>query len=174
VLVEKEWLAFGHRFRTRAAEGVPCFLQFLDAAWQLLLQHPTAFEYTEAFLLAVADMHDGTIADSARFRADNEAERRRNGSRDASPWDGLLSEEATEYRNPRYASHPDGRLELAPDGVELSDASAAAAASPTAASAPSRLLVDARASSLLVCPLLVRLATSTRATEAGRGSARLV
>lgn len=43
-LVEKEWVSFGHRFATRQAEGVPIFLQFLDAVHQLVLQFPAAFE----------------------------------------------------------------------------------------------------------------------------------
>ena len=63
VLVEKEWLAFGHQFRIRllhgdcpkASERSPCFLQFLDCVWQIHRQFPTAFEFNEAFLMAVAD-----------------------------------------------------------------------------------------------------------------------
>jgi myotubularin-related protein 1/2 len=63
VLVEKEWLAFGHQFRIRllhgdcpkATERSPCFLQFLDCVWQIHRQFPTAFEFNEAFLMVVAD-----------------------------------------------------------------------------------------------------------------------
>ncbi len=61
VLVEKDWLAFGHQFEWRHGQVVgdeqkkreraPIFLQFLSCAWQLMCQHPTAFEFSSAFLV---------------------------------------------------------------------------------------------------------------------------
>ena len=55
VLVEKEWCAFGHKFRDRCGHGSaahhsersPVFVQWLDVVWQLLEQHPVAFEFSE-------------------------------------------------------------------------------------------------------------------------------
>ena len=62
VLVEKEWLAFGHKFAQRnglikdkAREVSPIFLQFLEAAWHLSRQFPRAFEFNERLLL---ELHD--------------------------------------------------------------------------------------------------------------------
>jgi hypothetical protein len=43
ILIEKEWLSFGHKFTTRCGhlngdskEVSPIFTQFLDAVWQVL------------------------------------------------------------------------------------------------------------------------------------------
>ncbi|XP_030042830.1 myotubularin-related protein 11 isoform X2 [Microcaecilia unicolor] len=63
-LVQKEWVAAGHPFQQRInllkeadKEESPVFLLFLDCMWQLLQQFPTAFEFTEAYLIA---LHDST------------------------------------------------------------------------------------------------------------------
>ncbi len=60
VLVEREWLEFGHKFADRCALGIytedtnercPIFLQFLDCMHQLIKQFPCAFQFNEAFLV---------------------------------------------------------------------------------------------------------------------------
>lgn len=64
VLIEKEWLSFGHKFQSRIGHGdsnyndsdrSPVFLQFLDCTAQLIFQFPTAFEFNEDFLITIAD-----------------------------------------------------------------------------------------------------------------------
>ena len=66
ILVEKEWLSFGHKFAQRHGHGTfspkykdtqraPIFLQFVDCCWQLLQQFPTSFEWNERMLLMVVD-----------------------------------------------------------------------------------------------------------------------
>ncbi|KQK80577.1 Myotubularin-related protein 2 [Amazona aestiva] len=64
VLVEKEWLSFGHRFQLRVGHGdknhadadrSPVFLQFIDCVWQMTRQFPTAFEFNEYFLITILD-----------------------------------------------------------------------------------------------------------------------
>lgn len=60
MLVEKEWLAFGHKFTDRCGmlsgdvkETSPIFTQFLESVWQLTNQYPTAFQFNEQFLLEI-------------------------------------------------------------------------------------------------------------------------
>lgn len=66
VLVEQEWCAFGHQFRSRSGQANGCsyweddntspvFLQFVDAVWQLLRQFPSSFEFNERYLIALLD-----------------------------------------------------------------------------------------------------------------------
>jgi len=60
VLVEKEWLEFGHKFADRCGQGAasedvnercPVFLQWLDCVHQLLRQFPCSFQFNETFLV---------------------------------------------------------------------------------------------------------------------------
>ncbi|XP_062570524.1 myotubularin-related protein 4-like [Saccostrea cucullata] len=60
VLVEREWLEFGHKFGDRCGNGVNCedpnerspvFLQWLDCVYQLYKQFPCAFQFNEAYLI---------------------------------------------------------------------------------------------------------------------------
>ncbi|KAG8453003.1 hypothetical protein GDO86_004712 [Hymenochirus boettgeri] len=64
VLVEKEWVSFGHRFYQRIGHGdknhpdadrSPMFLQFIDCVWQMTRQFPNAFEFNEHFLVTILD-----------------------------------------------------------------------------------------------------------------------
>lgn len=64
MLVESDWLDFGHKFGDRCGhqekvedqnEQCPVFLQWLDAVHQLLKQFPCLFEFNEAFLVRNRD-----------------------------------------------------------------------------------------------------------------------
>lgn len=66
-LIEKEWLAYGHKVQDRGGhvtsleqkerddEESPIFLQFLDCVYQYLVQYPTQFGFNQDFLLAIID-----------------------------------------------------------------------------------------------------------------------
>lgn len=63
VLIEKDWVSFGHKFMQRVGHGSdkdadersPCFLLFLDCLWQLLHLFPKMFEYNDNLLICIAD-----------------------------------------------------------------------------------------------------------------------
>ena len=66
VLIEKDWVSFGHKFASRNGceisngkikkkERSPIFIQFLHAVYQITIQYPTAFEFNSYFLLFLCD-----------------------------------------------------------------------------------------------------------------------
>jgi len=65
VLIEKEWCSFGHQFHKRVGHGSrqsfftdergPIFVQYIDCVYQMMRQHPTAFEFNELFLIFLLD-----------------------------------------------------------------------------------------------------------------------
>lgn len=61
ILIEKEWLSFGHKFHDRhfsaehPNERSPIFCQFLDCVWQILNQFPSAVEFSQQLLIRLAD-----------------------------------------------------------------------------------------------------------------------
>ncbi|XP_074650927.1 myotubularin-related protein 10-B-like [Tubulanus polymorphus] len=63
-LVQREWVAAGHKFASRLglintpekdSEESPVFLLFLDCMWQLLQQFPLLFEFSETYLTILWD-----------------------------------------------------------------------------------------------------------------------
>ncbi|XP_030749831.1 myotubularin-related protein 6 [Sitophilus oryzae] len=107
-LIEKDWLAFGHKFSERCGhiqsdskEISPVFTQLLDATWQLMQQFPCTFQFNETFLLTIHDhVHScqfGTfIGNCEKDRVDL-----RLSERTYSLW-GYMANHLDEYINPLY------------------------------------------------------------------------
>ena len=81
VLVEKDWLSFGHQFALRNGimkkgggddQSSPIFLQFLDAVHQLLLQNPNSFEFNEKFLLFLAKNYNSNLYGTFMYNNDKQ------------------------------------------------------------------------------------------------------
>lgn len=63
-LIAYEWIGFGHKFQQRMSyegfqnvdksQNSPIFIQFIDVVYQILIQHPDEFEFTEQYLLDLA------------------------------------------------------------------------------------------------------------------------
>jgi len=110
-LIQKDWLAFGHKFaeRNHFVPGkehrhcAPIFVQFLDAVWQMLQQRPTAFEFNEALLLFLATQtYSRWFGD---FVHDNDFERARASvyEKTCSLWSHVLHRRHV-YSNPLFSA----------------------------------------------------------------------
>ena len=130
VLVEKDFLSFGHPFHTRCSHGEgrggneatsngggssdegqisPIFIQFLDCVFQIVQQYPECFEFNTKYLLIITE-HIYSCR-FGNFLCDTERERELVASirqRTHSLWDYLDSREDT--RNPRYRSDEGGAM----------------------------------------------------------------
>lgn len=114
VLIEKEWLSFGHKFAQRLGHGEdkpsddnrsPIFLQWLDCIWQLTKQFPTAFEFNETLLLVLADHIYSCLYGT--FLANSEMMRKLEGipNKTHSIW-SMINSFPEEFTNPYYVAAP--------------------------------------------------------------------
>lgn len=108
ILVEKEWLSFGHKFAQRNSHGAkpqaqtsPIFVQFLDAVFQLTEQHPSAFEFNSDFLLELVDHSYSCRFGTFLFNCERERAEARVAERTASLW-SYLNHHRRRYLNPFY------------------------------------------------------------------------
>lgn len=95
-LVEKEWVAFGHRFQDRCRqvpapraprEQSPIFLQFLDCVHQLRAAHPAAFAFNDTFLAVLADETYAGRFGTFLYNSERERAQAAAAARTASVWD---------------------------------------------------------------------------------------
>ncbi|KAH1028043.1 myotubularin-related protein 8 isoform X2 [Dendroctonus ponderosae] len=127
-LIEKDWLAFGHKFsdrcghiQTESKEISPIFTQLLDATWQLMQQFPCTFQFNDNFLLTIHDhVHS---CQSGTFVGNCEKDRvdLRVWERSYSLW-GLMANHLDEYLNPLYdANETPGALspQLIPQNIRF-------------------------------------------------------
>ncbi|XP_065919668.1 uncharacterized protein [Dysidea avara] len=80
VLIQKEWLWFGHPFASRHSSNRsvrgPVFLQFLDCVWQIQEQCPSAFEMNDKFLETLVDYSYSGLFGT--FLVNQESDRHKN------------------------------------------------------------------------------------------------
>uniref|UniRef100_A0A3B3ZF33 Phosphatidylinositol-3,5-bisphosphate 3-phosphatase MTMR2 n=1 Tax=Periophthalmus magnuspinnatus TaxID=409849 RepID=A0A3B3ZF33_9GOBI len=109
VLLEKEWLSFGHRFQTRVGHGdknhtdadrSPVFIQFIDCVWQLTRQFPAAFEYNEYFLVTILDHLYSCLFGT--FLCNSEQQRMKE--RTVSLW-SYVNSQLDDFTNPLYVNY---------------------------------------------------------------------
>lgn len=119
ILIEREWLAFGHKFADRCGhstgsddqnERCPVFLQWLDCVHQLLLQFPCDFEFTQMYLVKLAQHTYSNLFGT--FLCNTQQERAKNiYGKTFSVWEFL---NAPCFRNHLYAPLGNSRKVLWP------------------------------------------------------------
>lgn len=114
VLLEKEWLGFGHKFAQRVGHGEdkhsdadrsPVFLQFIDCVWQITKQFPNAFEFNEHFLVTILDHLYSCLFGT--FLCNSEAQRFKElkvKENTKSLW-SFINCQQDEFMNPLYAKY---------------------------------------------------------------------
>ncbi|KAJ1113365.1 hypothetical protein NDU88_001611 [Pleurodeles waltl] len=115
VLIEKEWLSFGHRFQLRVGHGdinhadadrSPVFLQFIDCVWQMTKQFPSAFEFSEYFLITILDHLYSCLFGT--FLSNSEQQRVKEGllKETVSLW-SFINSQPEDFTNPLYVNYCD-------------------------------------------------------------------
>lgn len=101
VLICKDWLSFGYKFKDRSSvssENSPIFIQFLDAVFQILRQFPNEFQFNNNYLLFLAEaVYSGKYG---TFMADSEKDLKKYSDKTISVW----KEESSEFFNKDYGS----------------------------------------------------------------------
>ncbi|KAK2101178.1 Myotubularin- protein 2 [Saguinus oedipus] len=131
VLVEKEWLSFGHRFQLRVGHGdknhadadrSPVFLQFIDCVWQMtrqkhvglneafrrydynMRQFPTAFEFNEYFLITILDHLYSCLFGTFLCNSEQQRGKENLPKRTVSLW-SYINSQLEDFTNPLYGSY---------------------------------------------------------------------
>ncbi|KAI5614114.1 myotubularin-related protein 3 isoform X2 [Silurus asotus] len=113
VLVEMEWLDFGHKFADRCGhrentedlnERCPVFLQWLDCVHQLQRQFPCSFEFNEAFLVKLVQHTYSCLFGTFLCNSGKEREDQHIQERTCSVW-SLLCPANPSFRNMLFSSN---------------------------------------------------------------------
>ncbi|XP_044079632.1 myotubularin-related protein 2 isoform X2 [Siniperca chuatsi] len=113
VLLEKEWLSFGHRFQLRIGHGdknhtdadrSPVFIQFVDCVWQLTRQFPAAFEFNEYFLVTILDHLYSCLFGTFLCNSEQQRLKEEIPKRTVSLW-SYINSQLEEFTNPLYVNY---------------------------------------------------------------------
>ncbi|KAG8195485.1 hypothetical protein JTE90_010789 [Oedothorax gibbosus] len=113
VLIEKEWISFGHKFAQRIGHGddkhsdadrSPVFLQFIDCVWQLTCKFPNAFEFNEHFLITILDHLYSCLFGTFLFNSECQRMKDDVKNRTVSLW-SFINSNQSDFINPLYTTH---------------------------------------------------------------------
>ncbi|KHN82682.1 Myotubularin-related protein 8 [Toxocara canis] len=115
ILIEKDWLGFGHKFDDRcghvgalneeaAKEVSPIFAQFLDATFQLMRQRPRAFEFNERYLIEIHEHAYSCQYGTFLGNCDKDRKDLHLCKRTQSLW-AYLDDRHDDYLNPLYEAN---------------------------------------------------------------------
>ena len=119
VLIEKDWLSFGHQFRLRNGfcskekrdEFSPIFLQWLDCIYQIIEQNCDKFEFNINLLSFIAE--NLFCGKYGTFLFNSEKERKENKAKEntISIWTEVL-ERKKEFLNPIYDTNNEQPIQI--------------------------------------------------------------
>ena len=110
VLIEKDWVSFGHQFAIRNGcdhrsekkkERSPIFIQFLHAVYQIMKQYPNAFEFRENMLLFLSDEIYSNKYGTFLFNSEKELNENEAKSITISIWSEIFLNKK-QFMNPFY------------------------------------------------------------------------
>ncbi|XP_060888086.1 myotubularin-related protein 1a isoform X2 [Labrus mixtus] len=113
VLLEKEWISFGHKFSARVGHGdenhanserSPLFVQFIDCVWQMTRQFPAAFEFNELFLITVLDHLYSCLFGTFLYNSEQERAAKEVQTRTVSLW-SYINSQKEDFTNPFYVDY---------------------------------------------------------------------
>jgi len=124
VLIEKEWLGFGHMFHRRIGYGgkafrkkersqkAPIFVQFIDSVWQLMRQYPFTFEFNDQLLMFI--LYHLFSCLYGTFLCNSERDRIIDGipTKTASLW-AAIDLKIDKFRNPQFQKSSKNRTNSA-------------------------------------------------------------
>eukprot|EP01117_Protostelium_nocturnum_P004957 TRINITY_DN1794_c0_g1_i7.p2 TRINITY_DN1794_c0_g1~~TRINITY_DN1794_c0_g1_i7.p2 ORF type:complete len:1033 (-),score=388.76 TRINITY_DN1794_c0_g1_i7:125-3223(-) len=109
VLIEKEFLSYGHQFALRTGhdgagrlgERSPVFLQFMDCVYQLSQQFPNALQFNETLLRVLVEESFACRFGTFLFDCDREREKARVKETTQSVW-SFINSDIKRYTNVLY------------------------------------------------------------------------
>lgn len=110
VLIEKDWVSFGHQFAIRNGcdfrsekkiEKSPIFIQFLHVIYQIMEQYPNSFEFRENLLLYLSDELYSNKFGTFLFNNEKELNEYNAKEKTVSIWSEIFLNKE-KYLNPLY------------------------------------------------------------------------
>jgi len=128
VLIEKDWLGFGHKFDDRCdhlgsnsdesnREVSPIFVQFLDTVYQIMRRKPLVFEFNERFLLLINEHAYSMLYGNFLGNCDKDRKDLRITTRTKSLW-AYMDSSLDDFINPFYEKN-----DFLPHDVDLKPSS---------------------------------------------------